>query len=492
MKIIKHKIFKLSIVALALSTTSCNKFLDVNDTPNNPLEVPAATLLPVGLSGTAFANSNELNRFASTIMSVTTGVGNSSPASYDIYEIFGDDFGNQWNFEIYGGALINYKKMLEEAEKSSSPVYAGVGKIMMAFTFAMATDAWGDVPYSEALQGDMELTSPRLDSQRDIYLGNNAEGIQSLFDLVREGLTDLDRESVLTIGSDDIVYGGDLEKWKRAGNSLLLRLALQISVVEPQVATQVIEEVLQRNTFINANDQNLAVRFGGQVGSQAPLWTLTRNSSFQNELLISTRFVNKLQGLNDPRLPLFVTRPTGQYVTLDNGFRGTPPDAADRSVYNNYAIGIGGEGPVRLLTNAQTAFILSEAVIRLGVAGDASALYQRGIRASMQDAGVAAADIDAYFAANPTVVALNGTAEQQIEKIIDQKYIALFSNGLEQWNDWRRTGYPVLADHQNAQGIDGTRPVRLIYLFTEQQRNPNFPQGNAAPQSNVPVWWDIN
>ncbi|MCL7987972.1 SusD/RagB family nutrient-binding outer membrane lipoprotein [Sphingobacterium sp. lm-10] len=491
MKIIKHNIFKLSIVALALSATSCNKFLDVNDTPNNPLEVPAATLLPVGLSGTAFANSNELNRFASTIMSVTAGV-SGSPAGYDIYEVFGDDFGNQWNFEIYGGALINYKKMLEEAEKANSPVYAGVGKIMMAFTFAMATDAWGNVPYSEALLGDMELTSPRLDSQQDIYLGNEAQGIQSLFDLIREGLEDLDGESILTIGSDDIVYGGDLAKWKRAGNSLMLRLAMQISSVEPQIATQVIQEVMNRNMYINANDQNLAVRFGGQVGSQAPLWTLTRNSSFQNELLISTRFVNKLQTLNDPRLPLFVTRPTGQYVTIDNGFRGTPPAVAGRSVYNSYAIGIGGEGPVRLLTNAQTAFILAEAVVRLGVAGNASELYQRGIRASMQDAGVASADIDAYFTANPTVVTLTGTSDQQIEQIINQKYISLFSNGLEQWNDWRRTGYPTLADHQNAQGIDGTRPVRLIYLFTEQQRNPNFPQGDNAPQSNVPVWWDIN
>ncbi|MFD2597394.1 SusD/RagB family nutrient-binding outer membrane lipoprotein [Sphingobacterium corticis] len=491
MKIITHKIFKLSLVALALSATSCSDFLDVNDTPNNPLEVPAATLLPVGLSGTAFANSNELNRFASTIMSVTAGV-SGSPASYDIYEINGGGFGNQWSFEIYGGALINYKKMVEEADKANSPVYAGVGKIMMAFTFAMATDAWGDVPYSEALLGDMEVTTPRIDTQRDIYLGNEAQGIQSLFDLVREGLADLDKESVLTIGSGDIVYGGNLAKWKRAGNSLLLRLAMQISAIEPQIAKQVIDEVVARNNYINANDQNLAVRFGGQVGSQAPLWTLTRNSSFQNELMISTRFVNKLQGLNDPRLPLYITRPSSNYVTIDNGFRGTPPAVATRSVYNNYAIGVGGEGPVRLLTNAQTAFILAEAVVRFGVAGNASELYQRGIRASMQDAGVATADIDAYFVANPTIVTLAGSTEQRIEQIINQKYIALFSNGLEQWNDWRRTGYPTLSEHQNAQGIDGTRPVRLIYLFTEQQRNPNFPQGSAAPQSNVPVWWDAN
>ncbi|MVZ63030.1 SusD/RagB family nutrient-binding outer membrane lipoprotein [Sphingobacterium humi] len=491
MKSIKNNILKISVIAFALTATSCEKFLDVNDTPNNPLEVPAATLLPTGLAGTAFANSNELNRFASTIMSVTAGAG-GSPTSYDRYIIDGDDFGNQWNFELYGGALINYKKLIETAELNNSPAYAGIGKIMKAFTFAMATDIWGDVPYSEALTGDIGMTRPRLDAQKDIYLGNSTAGIQSLFDLVKEGLADLDKDSPLKPGSDDIVYGGKIENWKRAGNSLLLRLALQISSVEAAAAKTVIQDVITKNMFINANAANLSVKFGSQVGSQAPIWTLTHNSLFQNELIISTRFVDLLKGKKDPRLPLFVTNNDGAYVTIDNGYGGTLPAVGSRSIYNSYATGRDGEGPTRLLTYAQTSFILAEAVVRLGVTGDAQALYQQGIQASMQEAGVAAADITKYFAENAAEVALTGTNEQKIEKIVTQKYISLFSNGLEQWNDWRRTGYPVLTAHQNAGGIDGTRPVRAVYLFSEQQRNPNFPQGNTVPQSNVRVWWDAN
>ncbi len=504
MKFIKNKL-GLTALATAMIFVGCNKFLDVNDTPNNPLEVQPSTLLPTGLAGTAFAVSNELNRFASTIMSVTAGVSNT-PAAWDIYNsVTGAEFGNQWNFELYGGALINYKKMIEAAEAQQGATYAGIGKIMTAYTFSVVTNTWGDVPYSEALQGDVELTTPRLDSQRDIYLGNTAENIQGLMDMVREGLADLDRESILNPGATDLVYGGNMDRWRRAGNSLLLKLAIQISQVEPTISAQVIQEVMESNQYINENAGNLSVRFGGQVGSHSPLWTLTHNSLFQNELLISTRFLNLLQGLNDPRLPRFVTRveltPGGSptYVTIDNGFRGVVPLATlanpqrpGRSVYNTYATGISGEGPVRLLTYAQTSFILAEAVVRFGLAGDAQALYAQGVRASMSEAGISAEDIETYFLENPTVVTLSGTNDQRIEQIITQKYISLFSNGLEQWNDWRRTGYPILPEHQNAIGVDGTRPVRAVYLFTEQQRNPNFPQGNLVPESNVPVWWDVN
>lgn len=484
---IKNKLFFGVTLALSVSMASCSDFLDVNETPNNPLAVPPTTLLPTGLAGSAFANANELNRFASTIMSVTAGAA-GSPAAYDIYNTDGADFGNQWRFEIYGGALVNYDQLIEAANRINSPAYTGIAKIMKAYTFSLATDVWGDVPYSEALLGDAN-TQPRLDEQRDIYLGNDAKGIQSLFDLVREGLDDLEKPSTTKPGNDDLVYGGDMDNWKRAGNTLLLKLAMQISLVEPATAKSVIEEVLGRDNYIVNNNQNLAVKFGGQVGSQSPIHTYTNVSSFRTDMLISTRFVNLLTSLNDPRLPLFVTRPTGEYVTIDNGFRGTVPAAANRSMFSTYVTGADGTGPVRLLTNWQRAFILAESAVRFGTPGDAQALYAEGIRASMMAAGVAAADIDAYFANNPTVVTLAGDDEQKIAQIITQKYISMIGNGVEQWNDWRRTGYPVLAPHQNAVGIDGTRPVRAQYINQEVARNPNFPN-DVFP--NVRVWWDID
>jgi len=470
---------------LFAASTGCSDFLDINETPNNPVSVTPDVLLPTAQAGTAFANNNELNRFASTLMSVTAGAG-GSPASYDIYNLDGADFGNQWRFEIYNGALITYQATIEAATALNSPSYIGVAKIMKAYTWSLATDVWGDIPYSEALRGD-EIVQPRLDSQEQIYLGG--EGIQSLFDLVREGLADLDQASVANPGNDDLVYAGDLDRWRRAGYSLMLKMANTISVVRPDEARQIIEEVITANNYMRSNTDNLSITFGSAVGSRAPIYEWTYVSLFLNDMMISTRFVNRLQQLNDPRLPIFVTRPTGNFVTIDNGFRGTlPQPQSSWSRFSAYATGPDGQGPVRLITNAQTQFILAESALMLGTTGNAQEYYQAGIRASMALAGIDNAAVDAYFQANPTIVTLNGSQEENLEKIITQKYISLFGNGLEQWNDWRRTGYPVLPDHQNVVGIDGTRPVRAQYINEEIARNPNF----DVVLPNVPVWWDVN
>ena len=482
---------KYLFVPILLSMGACSKFMDVNQTPNNPLSVPPSVLLPAAEVGSAFANSNELNRFSSVIVQQLAGAGNG-PATYDVYQTNGGDFGNQWRTEIYGGALVNYQKIIQIADVTNSKAYTGIAKIMKAYTFALATDVWGDIPYSQALQGEGNL-QPRLDKQEDIYKGNTALGIQSLFDLVREGVKDLDVAIAPTYTgikpvTDDLIYGGDLTKWKRAGNTLLLKLAMQISNKEPQLATSIINEVLTGNLYINSNSLDLNQPFGGAVGSQSPIYTWTYVSLFKDDLILSTRYLNLLKSLNDPRLPIFFTKPAADYVTVDNGFRGILPlPTSTWSRYNASVTGANGVGPVRMVTNFQRAFILAEAALRLGTPGDPQVLYTEGITASMTLAGLTPTQITAYLTANPTVVTLTGTTEQKIAQIITQKYIAFTGNSLEIWNDLRRTGYPTLLPPQNAAGIDGTRPVRAVYINEELQRNPNFPQ--TPPQSNVPVWW---
>ena len=486
------------LVPFLLILGACGDYLEVNETPNDPLKVTPALLLPTVLTGAAFANANELNRFSSVLMNYLAGAG-GSPATYDIFTTDGADFGNQWRFEIYGGALINAQKLIEEADRSGSKAYSGVAKIMKAYTFSIATDTWGDVPYSQALKGE-EIQQPRLDKQEDIYLGNESLGIQSLFDLVREGLADLEAPSTLKLGTDDIVYGGTMNNWRRAGNSLLLKLAIQISRREPQRAIAVINEVLARNQYITSNAQDLNVKFGASVGSQSPIHTYTNVSLFRNDLIMSTRFLNVLRPANgtinpirtDPRLPVFFTKQTnGDYVTIDNGFRGTlPTPTTSWSRYGTYVTGASGEGPVRLLTNFQRAFILAEAALTLGTPGNPQALYTEGITASMRLAGVSDAQITAYLTANPNVATLSGTNQEKLNQIITQKWIAWTGNGLEAWNDWRRTGYPRLAVSQNAVGIDGTRPVRAQYITQEIERNPQFPNPGSLP--NERVWWDVD
>lgn len=484
----------LLLLPLAVGLGSCSKFLDVNVTPNNPTAVPPSVLLSSSLVGSAFANANELNRFASVVTQQLTGAA-GSPANYDTYNVTAADFGNQWRFEIFGGALVNYQQIINTAPNARA--YTGIAKIMKAYTFSLATDTWGDIPYSQALLGETNLT-PRLDKQEDIYQGNQSLGIQSLFDLVREGLADLNSNNGAPTGLlpgtlDDVVYKGTLANWRRAGGTLLLKLASTISVKNPTLATTVINEVLQSGNYINSNAQDLNVAFGGAVGSRDPRYEYTYVSLFRDDLILSTRYLNLLQNLNDPRLPIFFTRnAAGNYGTADNGQRGGYPTPVNYSRYGAAIVGANGEGPVRLLTNFQRAFILAEAALRLGTPGDPQALYTEGIRASMTLAGLTAAQIDAYLAANPKVATLTGTNEEKIAQIITQKYIAFTGNGIELWNDYRRTGYPASINtrSQNATGVDGTIPVRAVYVQEEIQRNPNFPQ--SPPQSNVKVWWDAN
>ena len=480
--------------AILLWTSGCEDYLDVNDTPNNPLAVTPDVLLPTVIAGAAFANANELNRFSTVIVQYNYGAG-GGPAGYDVYNIDGTDFNNQWEFEIYGGALINARECISVAEEVNGNAYAGISKIMQAYTFALATDFWGDIPYSEALLGDSGIIQPQLDPQELIYLGGAIEGrtVQSLFDLVKEGLADLSMESAVVPGADDIVYSGNLDFWTRAGNSLLLKLAMQLSAVAPDRAQQEIEAVVnQGEVYITENAQDLNVNFGGSVGSQSPVHSYTNVSLFSDEMTLSSRFQNRLEALNDPRLPIFYTQPTDEYVSFENGFSGNLPNPNTYSQFNDYITGANGEGPVRLLTNFQTKFILAEAAIRYGIigAGTAQELYQAGVRASMELTGLTTEQIDTYFAANPTVVTLAGSSEEQIAQIIEQKYIAFTGYGYESWNDFRRTGYPALPVSLNASGIDGTIPLRVVYTAETISNNANVP--NVPPTTNVPVWWDVN
>ncbi len=465
----------------------CDGFLNVNETPNNPLSVPPSVLLPSALAGSAFANANELNRFASTVMDYTYGAG-GGPGGWDIYNVDGGNFGNQWRFEIYGGALTTYERLIEAAERTSSKSYVGIAKIMKAYTFGVATDTWGDVPYSQALLGEKFL-NPRLDSQEDIYKGNSTLGIKSIFDLIREGIVDIDATSPTNPTTDDIIYGGSKANWKRAAYTLMLKFAIQIIDREPGLATSIINEVMAANFFITTNAQNLSVNFGGATGSQSPIFTWTYVSLFQNDLMGSTGYVNFLTGLNDPRLPLIYTRPTGTYQTQLNGFAGTLQPVANRTKWSTAITGVNGIGPVRLVTNAMRNFILAEAKLRLpgvNITPSAQTLFQDGIRAHMTELGVPTATQDTYIAAVGT---LTGTPAQQLEQIINQKYISNTGNGLEGWNDYRRTGFPNFPEHLNAVGIDGKRPVRCVYINEEVQRNPNF---TPIVQPNVKVWWDVN
>lgn len=522
-----RRIYKVLFALPFTFLIGCSDFLDVNDTPNNPLDVPLNAMLPSALVATGFANANELNRFYSTATDYLYGAA-GSPANYDTYVITGGDFGNQWTGELWNGALIQWERIIRKGGELQSPAYVGIAKIMQAYTWSLVTDTWGDIPYSQALKGEESQGSifrPTLDTQENIYKGGN--GVKSLFDLVREGIAELQKPAgQYNPGTDDIVYAGSNANWIRAGYTLMLRMATTISVKEPALATTIINEVITANNMISTNAQNLSIRFGTAVGAQSPIYSYMFVTTFQNDMTVSTRFVNLLQNGtaatadDDPRLPAFVKKgntsatsgvPTTNYVTFENGFRGTLPAAAQFAKWNTPVTGAQGAGPIRLITNAGRNFMLAEAVIRLGVTvpGEtAQSLYWKGIKASFDEvlpltstfiapeAPMTLAQVNAYIGADlasaTPIATLTGTPDQQINQIITQKYIAMTGNGLDAWNDIRRTGFPAFTqvEHANAAGEDGKRPVRARYLDAEIARNPNFK--DVVKKTNERLWWDAN
>lgn len=474
--------FSLCVLLLA----GCKKYLDVNKTPNNPTDVPARLLLPNTTIGLAWANGNQLGRAASILVQYNAGIV-GDPDDFDTYQLEGL-LENQWNSEVYYGTIGNLRTLIRKTE-GESPAYSGIAKLQLAYMFALATDLWGDVPYSQAGYG-LEFQQPRFDSQRDIYLGNTEGGIQSLFNLVREGMADLDKTSALKPGADDLVYGGDVSKWKRMGNTLLLKLAMQVSNVAPDTTKAVIASVLAGNQLINDNSLDFQVAFKSSASNQNPMYAFDYTNRPSEEML-SSRFLDLMRSLNDTvRLSKYYTKPGGVFRGFNNGENIAAPVLATRSRYGAYVVGTGGEAPVRLLTNFQRAFILAESALLFGTAGDPNALFKEGIRASMLKTGMTETEINRYFTDNPTVVNLTGSTAEKRKQIITQKYIAWVGNGIEAYNDFRRTGYPPLELALNVTGDDpNTLPKRFPYVDTERQRNPNQP--TPRPRTNEKVWWGL-
>ncbi|MEI9947284.1 MAG: SusD/RagB family nutrient-binding outer membrane lipoprotein [Chitinophagaceae bacterium] len=482
------KRYILIIAMFIVAFTSCKKFIDVNTNPNDPVDVPAKLLLTNTTIGTAWISGSYLGRAAAVLMQYNAGL-SGDPNDIDVYQM-DDKFDNAWNFEIY--TTIPNLRIIINKTQAESPAYAGIAKLQMAYIFSVATDLWGDVPYSQAGFAT-EFPQPRFDKQEDIYQGNG--DIKGLLDLVKEGVADLSKPSTTKPTTDDIVYAGNLDKWKRMGNTLLLKLAIQISTRNPTLAKSTISDVITGNTFINDNSLDYEVPFANSTSNQNPYFQYDIVYR-PDEEMASLRFINMMKLLNDTvRLNKYYTKPNGVFTGYDNGNNVVAPTLANRSRYNTYVVGslvspATAAVPVRIITNYQRAFILAEAAVILGTAGDANALYQEGIKASMKKTGMTDAEINTYFATNPAIVTLAGTTAQKQQQIITQKYIASVGNALEAYNDFRRTGYPALTVSQFAAGDDpNSIPKRYPYISTEAQRNPNQP--NPRIRTNVKVWWGL-
>lgn len=222
----------LALTSLLMGAPGCKDFYNVNIDPIHPTKAELQQLLPVsqtGMStylGFSIAGLGQATSSLMQQLSSTRGIGTFSQT--------GDSFGNEWS-GLYTTTLSNNELLITQGTTEQKWGYVGVGQLQKAYVISQLVDMFGDVPYSEALKG-AALTAPRYDKDMDIYFGNDALGIQSLFSLIDEGLANLAKPGSAVLANADLIYGGDLANWARFGRTLKLKLYVQSRKARPDAA----------------------------------------------------------------------------------------------------------------------------------------------------------------------------------------------------------------------------------------------------------------
>ena len=454
----------------ALSFAGCKKFLNINTDPNDPLSVPEVVTVPaveVTLSTTVVGGfpATTLNYWMQQLSL------NQALPTVENYFIQPTDVNNTWNFSIYPNILENLKIMIGQAESAKHNQYAAIGFALSAYSWAITTDLWGDIPYSQALQLPA-ITKPVYDPQQSIY-GH----IQTLLDsaLYYIGQT----PSVIAPSTDDYIYNGDMTAWTKWIHMMKARYYLRLSNAPGRTASVQADSALTEVALaFGSNSDNALVPYPTQDGS--PWYENTQPAA--GGVVLAKNFIDMLQGNNDPRLPILTTKAisgtdSGIYIGRPSGVATVYNSPNDFSQVNTAYAGI--NAPLYLATYSEQLFIQAEATFITTGAAAADPIYRAAITAHMDMVGVKDSLINVYLATKPTLT--GGTGLQQI---ITEKYVADFLS-LETFNDWRRTGYPTLTPAQNS--IIPTIPRRWPYDTDELLANPQ-PQDSVTIASRV--WWD--
>jgi len=503
MKYIKSILLLLGLFC----TTACDKDFEViNNNPNVPTQVSADLLLSGVLRNTINDQVGEAWGIGNIVIQHTAKIQFVNEDRY----LWGERNG-VWN-SVYGN-MRNVQNIIDLATANKQNNYLGIALIWKSWLFSLATDAYGDVPYTDAIKAKSDgIYVPKYDTQESIYAGILAD-LAKANDLL--GTTS-------EVVSGDILFGGGtagIARWRKLANSLRIRYLMRISN-RRNVAADLQAILNDRTKFpiMEANADNASLTYLAAFPNQWPLYG-SRVGSF-DEFRASKSLVDRLLALNDPRLPVFarpVERPSAvgrvEYVGIPNGLGDTPalnfnggPQGVSRVGLPFACLVCSSPAPVPnvsrglVMTYAEVQFLLAEAREKnLLSTGSAETFYLNGIQANM----------DYYKAVVPTEyninvtppttyftqagVAYTGTSAEKLQKIGTQKWVALLFNGLEAWFDWRRTGIPTVTpgpDNLNTNRV----PVRYIYPRAEQSLNgTNRAEAvtrQGADDLNTAVWWD--
>jgi hypothetical protein len=524
----------ISIIVASLVLPGCTKNFDKDNTNPTSLSSPQS----VSIASTAFgpieqaifsnfqiAQNISADAFAGYMMSPTNFLGGQNNFDYVLVDTY-----NQAGFnDQYKLVMAPINKIIRAGARTASPDIYAVALLIQIEAMDRVTDRFGPIPYTKA---GSSLTNIPYDDQQSVY--------QTFFKQLDTASTNLQTYIAANpgknpIGASDLVFGGDYTKWLKYANSLRLRLAMRIVKADPATAqAQAVKAMSAPGGLLAVPADDAAV---GQSGGRANDWYVV-TIEYNGDNHLNAAIGTYLTGYNDPRTAVYAvpatnTQVAGKYVGIRTGCDVTKGDYHSLASYNcvnafnlappfGQSIPFGQTSPQLIMTAAEMWFLKAEAAVRgWAGAGDAQTDYETGINTSMQQWGATAgsyisdatsteaAYTDPLNPANnsPAVSSITvkwdpaATNEQKLERIITQKWLAIFPDGQEAWADFRRTGYPKLFTvAQNLSGgtIDTQTQIRrLAYPISEYNTNNAAVKAavallGGADNGGTRLWWDAN
>ncbi len=526
-KIIVKAVWMLAVVSVF---SSCDKgFKELNVNPNaytEPSLAPLFTNSLIRTVGTGTADRNRTNiKYLSGAMQYHATLQNFWYGEKGIVNAQTGNF-----FEtVYTSHLRELAVVISKTEGDPDQVNQNaMAKIWKVYALHRVTDAYGDVPYKEAVLGSIEgIYKPVYDKQSDIY--------PWMLQDLETALQALD-PSKGSFGGADVVFKGNVQKWKTFGYSLMLRLAMRLTKVSPDDAKTWAQKaiaggVMQSNddvaklnhTPTDPNNWNWDAR-------ELKRESLSEGNQGLGYVKMGKTFIDLLDANDDPRLPFYATLWEGninskqaQVITqtsmpglqkgLPNGYDpGTISQAIPgwtNSMLTSYsepntATVANFSAPSIILSYSEVEFLLADASLRGWTTGDPEVHYHNAIRANMElsylypnsmlpPMEITSGEIDDYISAHP----LTGSDVEKTEEIYTQFYLAhyMYMDFFEAWSTWRRTGVPDLAPIDYPLNTTGGLPIRrLMYSFDEKALNSANVEAAISQQGpdtyTTRVWWD--
>jgi len=387
--------------------------------------------------------------------------------------------------EHFAPLFLNYQ-VIKLSRELENPIKEGVARIWNVYMFQFLTDTYGDLPYFEAFQS----IRPAFDSQQDIY----TDLLKELEEAVQQVKT-YQNAGYEGYAEADVFFNGDLSKWIRFGNSLILRLALRVSNVAQTNLTQPYLQRLNLAETMQGNGDLVRIL----PDPNGPTYHVKNPLAYVsgwNEVRMSKTMSDILSGLNDPRMQvMFNPNSSGQYVGLQNGQNPDSLSLRYNSYYRPQFCNIGNffiqdDTPLFLFTYAEACFLKAEAAQKGFIAGSAQDFYEQGIQASMQQLGITEeAAIEDYLSGPAAFNPVNA-----LDQIYTQRWIALYPNGAEAWALVRQTGVPQMGPLVFYYPGNEQMPRRKPYPVNERRYNAaNYDAAVArmgGDSQYTRMWWD--